>query len=354
MLDIYAGSTAYKVLCEEGLHPDQFDVMLGASGGPKWFTIAGLDRVIVPEFFKGRTKPLNLVGSSAGAFRFACLAQEYPLKAINLLAERYSNTVYSENPTVDEISESAGALLSEILADGGAQQIIENETFLAHFSTVRSKGLTQSENKYLLGVGLLGSAAANLVSRTSLKWFYERVLFSVKASQLKYIDPNNISSSSVELTKDNVADALLASGAIPAVLKGIKDIDGGKSGMYRDGGVVDYHFDLAFPEAKLVLYPHFYSKAIPGWFDKFSGLRKPHKDSYHNVVLLCPSPEFVKALPFNKIPDRKDFEDMDAETRIKYWTTVLQETDRLGEEFLKLSNHAQLLNKLKPLPFACK
>ena len=52
VLDIYAGPNALKRLNQNGFSQDQFDYMLGASGGPKWFVLAGLDRYIFSTFFK--------------------------------------------------------------------------------------------------------------------------------------------------------------------------------------------------------------------------------------------------------------------------------------------------------------
>ena len=98
-------------------------------------------------------------------------------------------------------------------------------------------------------------------------------------------------------------------------------------------------------------YPHFYDKPIPGWFDKGLKGRVPHRSSYDNVVMLVPSASFVANLPYSKIPDRKDFEVLDAKTRIKYWQTVLKETDRLGEYFMRAVNDGSLVDAIKPLPF---
>ena len=55
VLDVYAGKNALARIKKEGFSADLFDYMLGASGGPKWFVLAGLDRYIFPEFFAGRT-----------------------------------------------------------------------------------------------------------------------------------------------------------------------------------------------------------------------------------------------------------------------------------------------------------
>ena len=66
-LSIYAGPTALKRIQSEGLHADQFKVLVGAGGGPKWFVLFGLDRYLYGEFFATRSEALYTLGSSAGA-----------------------------------------------------------------------------------------------------------------------------------------------------------------------------------------------------------------------------------------------------------------------------------------------
>jgi hypothetical protein len=352
VLDIYAGKNAFARIKKEGFSSDLFDYMLGASGGPKWFVLAGLDRYIFPEFFAGRTRPLNIIGSSAGAFRFACFAQQDPLSAINRLAERYSHTVYSDKPAAKEITEKGTALLNYVLGANGSEEIINNPVIKTHFIVAKCKGLTQFEAKPLQITGLIASASANVLKRRWLGNFYQRYLFSSPYSDLKVNDPNNMRSYSVPLTTKNLPQALMASGSIPIVIEGVKNIDGAPSGMYRDGGIIDYHFDLTFgPQKGLVLYPHFYSKPIPGWFDKSLKKRLPHASSYDDVVMLVPSDEFVASLPYGKIPDRKDFETMPAAQRIKYWQTVISKSDVLGQAFRDMFNNQKIVEYVKPIDF---
>jgi hypothetical protein len=352
ILDIYAGPAAYNLIKEQGLTPDIFDFMLGASGGPKWFTLAGLDKVIFPHFFQGRKRPLNIIGSSAGAFRFACFAQKDPLAAINRLAERYSNTTYSEKPDASEITRKGIALLDYVLGKSGAREIVTNEIIHAHFVVARCKGLTRFEPKPLQLAGLLGSASANALNRGMLKHFYERVMFSNPLSNLAINDPYKLPTRTVDLSEANLSKALMASGSIPVVLEGVTQIEGAPKGVYRDGGIVDYHFDLEYgSESGLVLYPHFYSKAIPGWFDKSLSYRKPKKQCFDKVVMLVPSDEFVSKLPYAKIPDRKDFENMPAEQRIPYWQSVISQSDALGEAFNELVEMKDIANIVKPITF---
>ena len=81
-LALHAGSEARERLLDEGLRPEQFGLLVGASGGAKWLVLAALDRVLFPWLMQGRSTPLACVGSSIGAWRHLCLAQDDPAAAI--------------------------------------------------------------------------------------------------------------------------------------------------------------------------------------------------------------------------------------------------------------------------------
>lgn len=354
MLDIYAGPTALNKINEHGLSPSLFDTILGASGGPKWFVLAGLDRVIIPEFFATTSHRLDVVGSSAGAFRAACMAQADPRAAINRLAHFYSHTVYDVKPTPKDITQSVIDIMDSMMGENGINEIVQNPRVKSHFVVARAKGLNRYESKWAQVPGLALSAAMNYRSRRLLKYTFDRVIFSTSPMEIQcsYDLPTEYQA----LTNDNLIQALTASGSIPAIMEGVKDIMGAPKGMYRDGGVVDYHFDMKFKhhqhDANLILYPHFYPMPSPGWFDKSIKSRTPHIANYDNVVMLVPSARFVDSLPYHKIPDRTDFETMDATTRIAYWTKVLTQTDQLGEAFLEMAADPKIGQRIKPFVFS--
>lgn len=336
MLEIYAGENALKTIQEQGFKQELFTTMLGASGGPKWFSLFGLDKYLFGEYFKDRTAELNLIGSSAGAFRFAALSQQNPVAAITRLATLYSQTTYSSTADANEITKKATTLLDEVLGDNGCEEIINNKVFKAHFIVAKCHGLTAFEHKLPLLFGLISSMALNQVNRGLLAKQYQRFVYHHPTSQLTIKDDFNFNSQYQALNQKNLSLALLASGSIPIVMKGIRDIAGSPKGMYRDGGIIDYHFDVDIaPNSGLTLYPHFSPTPKAGWFDK-NLARKVSVKHYQNTVMLIPSKEFIARLPFGKIPDRKDFTNLDAATRIKYWQTVLKESDILAEEFAKI------------------
>ena len=354
MLEIYAGKKALNAIQEHGFKQELFTHFLGASGGPKWFTLFGLDKYLFGHFFKNRESELNIIGSSAGAFRAACLTQKDPVSAITNLAYNYANTVYSRKPTPQEISNSAKDIVNIILSGDATNEITTNNIFKAHFIVAKCRGLTASENKWLQGAGLISSLLLNKMDRKLLSKQYQRYIFKSPASHLTINDPYHFESVYQDLTIDNVKDALLASGSIPMIMSGVKNIAGVDKGTYRDGGIIDYHFDFtlmnnlaketplpseimpdkasSFTAKDLVLYPHFSNTPKAGWFDK-NAKRKVLAQSYENTVLLAPSQKFIESLPYSKIPDRTDFTKMDAAVRIKYWEKVLDETTQLAECF---------------------
>lgn len=333
MLNIFAGSNAIKILQAEGFHSDLFSAFLGASGGPKWFSLFGLDKYLFGEFFKDRQQTLSLVGSSAGAFRAGCFAQADPVAAISRLAKYYSETVYSEKVTPGEITHKARILLDQVLGQTGAAEIINNEVFKVHFIVAKANGLVASEKKAIQLAGLLKSYAMNRLSRRLLNKQYERYVYHTPNSNLQFYDKSQFATHYVALSQQNLAPALLASGSIPLVMQGIKNIPGSSPGIYRDGGIIDYHFDLSLKnQTGLTLYPHFNNNPKAGWFDK-NLKRKVNPLNYANTVLLVPSAQFIAKLPYAKIPDREDFTKLSAKERIHYWRTVLSETDRLAEAF---------------------
>ncbi len=352
-ISLYAGKTALKEILKNGLSSEQIIAMAGASGGPKWFTLFGLDKYLFGEFFSSREKPLHTIGSSAGSWRLACFAQDDPVAAIKRLAQYYSNTSYSENPDVNEISDKADDLLRKVLGENGAQQIAENSIIQSHFIVARAKGLTASENKKLQMTGLICSASLNALSKRLLHLFFQRyVFFNQKGSaqfNQPYFDYQHKSTRYLPLSKENVHQVLMASGAIPMVLRGISEIAGSDAGIYRDGGIIDYHMDINFGEKGLILYPHFFPIIKPGWFDKGLKYRNANPKNFDKVIMVTPSNNHIAQLPYGKISDRNDFANFDTETRISYWQKVLSESEKMADDFSLLVERGIGVENIKPI-----
>lgn len=349
-LTIYAGPSAMKKLQRDGFRQDHFKVLVGASGGPKWFVLVGLDRYLFGEFFNGRSEELYTVGSSVGAWRMCCLATRDPVGSVERLAYNYSHEKYSDAPTVEEITDSARVMLGKVLNDSGTQEIIANDVFRTHIVADRCKGIGSSNLKVLRVIHLAASAGLNVISRRTLSLFFERTLFTNVCSQSPWSGLRGISSAIAEINDENLVDVMIASGSIPFVLEGVSNISGAKKGHYWDGGITDYHFDWHFHTGpELVLYPHFSAQLIPGWFDKALKWRKVKEEYLDNVVLLAPSAEFVASLPGKKIPDRKDFQNYAYEQRLRIWQEVIEKSEQLALELRALVETGEGMDRIRPI-----
>ncbi|TRX56360.1 patatin-like phospholipase family protein [Thalassomonas sp. M1454] len=349
-LAVFAGKSALAHIKQHGLGQEQIKMMVGASGGPKWFVLAGLDRYFCGDYFKDRTQPLYTLGSSAGAWRFACYAQKGPLEAINRLIHGYSHMSYPEKATIAQITEQSEQLLSHILGKNGVDEVVQNPIVKSTIIVAKSLGLTKFEHKAIQLPGLITSAIANRINRKNLGKYYQRAIFTSDTNNIPFDFNDGINSQVTEINASNYQLALQATGAIPLIINGVKNIPDAGTGMFRDGGIIDYHFDQPFLGGEsaegIVLYPHFYNEFKPGWFDKYVKHRFANKQHFDNVLVIAPTPEFVAKLPFAKIPDRKDFTQLTEKDRIAYWNIVVSESERLAQEFFELVNSDNPADKI--------
>ena len=330
-LRVLAGPTALKHIQQNGLRQADIKVMVGASGGPKWFCLYGLDQYLFADFFAGRTTPLHLLGSSAGAWRFACFAQADPVGASRRFCQAYSHICYPKGADAALISDISASIINDVFpTDATLHEVLTNPLIKLNLVVAKARRIAAGRHKLTQAGALTLAAGANLLHRKHLKHFFQRVLFHLPATASPFHHAGILPTQHVELTAANLRQAVLASGSIPMVLNPVENITGAGTGLYYDGGITDYHFDLPFSSDGLVLYPHFYPRLTPGWFDKSLPWRRAKQAHLHNVVLLCPSESWVKSLPFGKIPDRNDFKLPD-NVRIAYWQEVLARSEQLAE-----------------------
>jgi len=352
-LTFRAGSIARRIIHRDGgLDPARLRVVVGASGGPKWLALAQLDRAILPLWLQGRSAPLDLLGSSIGTWRFACYGQRDPLAAFDRFEEAYLAYRYEYGDTPQDITADSLAVLNAVLGENGAADILSGPMRLTAVAVRARAAPLDTERRLPLWAGLAASAMSNLISRKALGLFFERVLFHDPRSDTGFADWSIFPTRQVALSETNLKPAIMASCAIPLVLAGVRDIPGAPPGIYRDGGLLDYHFDLPFlkddPDG-LVLYPHFYPHIVPGWFDKPLKWRHRASRNAERVLLIAPTPAFVAGLPFSKIPDRKDFLRLPDTERLAYWHRVLVETKRLADELVEVVETGRLPDRLEPI-----
>ncbi|HBO0645809.1 TPA: patatin-like phospholipase family protein, partial [Pseudomonas aeruginosa] len=206
-------------------------------------------------------------------------------------------------------------------------------------------------HKASLGLGLSSVIRDNLIGRRHLHRHFERVILHDARQAPPLATLTDFPSRYLHLDGGNLRQALLASGSIPMVMEGVRDLPGAGPGTYRDGGLLDYHLDLPYEDRGVVLYPHFTDKVIPGWFDKGLPWRRGDAGRLQDVLLLAPSREYLARLPHAKLPDRKDFTRYlgDDDGRERYWRQAMAESRRLGDEFLELVDGGRLGERLQAL-----
>lgn len=350
-LTLRAGPDALAIVRERGLRAEDVDVLPGASGGAKWLSIGGLDRFLFGDFLaRQRDRPMHLIGSSIGSWRMACLAQRDPVAA---LARGHHAYIYEQRyppkPSAAEVTRVLGGALDALLGPDGVAEILAHPWARVHIITARGRWLAGSHRRFALMAGLALAAAGNFLSRRTLALQLERVIFHSCGDETPFAHLADLPTRHVPLTRENLRDALLASGSIPLLLEGVRVAGAPPGGIYWDGGVIDYHLNLDFGGGSgLVLFPHFYSHVVPGWFDKSLPWRRAPAVNFRRTLLIAPSDEYVASLPGRKIPDRRDFYGMPAEERMRRWQAVLDASERLGDELRELIETGRIADRVAP------
>jgi len=327
---IYAGHEALAHIHQQGLKKDDISMLLGASSGPKWLVLHGFDQYLMNQFER-RQEPLDLLGTSAGAWRMACYAQQDTFAAHQRLTDAYIEQSYSDRPSGDEILASCRKMVMSMLGERGEEEVLQHPTSRLHLITTQCHGLAAKQQRFWQGLGFMMAALGNLVSRKSLGLHFTRIVMHHAEQKPPLISTNDLPSRYQTMTDSNVADSILSTGCIPILTKGVENIAG--QGLYQDGGITDYGFDLPFkPEKGFVLYPHFAPMPAPGWFDKSLKWRKPSHDNYSRTILLVPKREFIDSLPYGKIPDRNDFVKLSDEERKAYWREVVERSGVFSQQ----------------------
>jgi hypothetical protein len=349
-LTFKAGARALESVRRHGFDVSSIGSFAGASGGAKWLVLSQLDRAILEHIVPQLSGPIHLVGSSIGSWRFACYAQADPLAAIERFETAYLEQTYTDEPDIREITAKSREILGIVLGENGVAEILENPLFRTHVMAVRSRHVMASANRFVLAGALLAAALLNALSRSTLAWSFERALFYDPRDVPPCFDVRGFPLQRVALSADNLEDAIVATGSIPLVLSGVPDIAGARPGIYRDGGIIDYHLDLPHSaDERFTLFPHFYGRIVPGWFDKKLPWRRPQAGNVDRTILVSPSDAFVAKLPHGKIPDRTDFVNFTPAERVRAWRQCVSACRALGDEFLEVIEKDQLAARLEPL-----
>ena len=203
-LRVLAGATAWRKIQQSGLKADDIEVMVGASGGPKWFCLYGLDQYLLGQFFAGRSKPLHLLGSSAGAWRFSCYAQQDAVAASARFAKAYSEICYPAGADVSLVTRISHTVIDQVLPTAQhCAEVLTNPVMKLHLIVDRARGLTKVSNSLLQGAALGLTATANLLHRSLLQFFYQRVHFYAPGACAPFMHSAELPTEHVALNSDS-------------------------------------------------------------------------------------------------------------------------------------------------------
>lgn len=359
LLSLRAGAGAYRQLQRDGLTPAQISTVFGASGAAKWLAIYGLDRAIFAHWLAQAEHPIHLYGTSVGAFKLAAACHADPARALDALAQAYIEQSYPKGVTPDEIEREFRTILQVVVSEDKAGELLSHPRYRFGCAAVRCHGGLASSDPRRQAAACTRAALRNLQGRGALRPWLERVVFHDPRSEFPLALADGVArdgyrTDTVALNRNNIAAALKASGSIPVYMHGMTGIPGAKAGVYRDGGLLDYHPVPGYfwqQEPGIILYPHFYPDCKAGWFDKMLPWRKAAPELLDRALIISPTPEFFAATRLGRLPDRNDFikyADRNSE-RVGLWQEVADLSHRLGEEFLTLAGDGRLAERVRPL-----
>jgi len=351
-LRLIAGKTAKSRIAEHGLTPELVRMVVGASGGPKWLVLLGLDKFIFGEWLAKTEHAIDLVGSSIGAWRLANAAHPEAKEMMARFVELYFQFSADDAASPAKLTKASYDFLEKLYEGGEAVRIVSNAKRNLNIVTVRNRKLRSAASKWREGAGILAAAGENALARSRLAKYFDRVVFHTGEKAACPDAWPDFGRTDVKLRSEALADVLMASGSIPLVTEPIMNIAGAPEGLYRDGGVIDYHFDIGWQlQQGIVLYPHFYSHIVPGWFDKRHPRRRARGPVWEHMLMLAPSDEFVAGLPGGKIPERSNFTNMTDPDRWAYWKQVTDASEGLAAEFAELlQKPTKLMDNIEDAP----
>lgn len=339
-LRIKAGKNAYQIIQDGGFDFNKVTAYFGAAVGPRWLVASGFDLALLEQNLLGSRRAVHLIGSSAGAWRFAAWLQPQAPEAYRKLISAYISVRFTRQDTPRTILEKFNQIMGQYIEEDALPFALANKRYRLSVITARVRHLVASENRVLQAGGLALCYLMNLLSRNHLYRFADRVVFFNGIKPPPFCLQPQFRGKYVRMNEINFKHALMASGAIPLVVSGVKNIFNAPRGVYRDGGLIDYHLSHQFAarDNELALFFHHQERIIPGWLDRRNKKRVLDEQTLSNVVMVFPSESFVDQLPEGKVPDRTDFERYidNNKQRIACWNKAVELSAPLGEDFLEL------------------
>jgi len=342
---VRAGRNAYETIQAGKFDFDDVTTYVGAAPGPRWLVATGFDLSLLKSGVLGNKRPAVLVGSSAGAMRFAAWMQPEPEKSYERLVEAYIAMNFTWKDTPETILQSIRNLIDAYIDDDALSFALGNKKYRLAIITARAKHLAASNVRWVQMLAFGTAFACNALSRRMIHRFFQRVVFHNSPILPYFCLNHDFRGQAIPLNEANFKHALLASAAVPLTSDGVRDIYGAPGGMYRDGGLTDYHLNQKYSgKGAITLLFNHQRHLIPTWLDKHLSSRQPPREYLENVLMVYPSGDFMRQLAYGQAPDREDFKRYadNPLKRMRDWRRAVAVAERLGEQFLELAESGRI------------
>ena len=318
--------------------------MFGPASGPRGYLNCGFEHEFESIYFnRGVSSEKWLCGASFAALRFVALLATISsreskrstcsnrLNYTDELIREFADMRYREGDTAETLKPmmerifqliTPTRLLSKMLNHPSVHLVI----FVAalkphhrHYSDTRLKGL------------LVYLAARRAVQEAGLHSVVEQLCFYTGPNPPDFLHCHtskrlNRRIRFVRLTQDNIHQVLHATTCIPFVQERCEYIEGVGHGLFMDGAIASFMLNVELAEIEkpaILLGDLPNGKVYPTAFDYYFPWRKPPVSYFRNCSVVCPTPQFVEALPDKNAPTVRDWfkkEYIDRpELRIQKW-----------------------------------
>lgn len=353
LLRYRAGPAASRLIRSRGLDPRLIQAFVAPASGPKWLVLAGLDRAlmssgIVPRPSSSKEDRQLLAGASAGGWRVMTMATGDPEEAHAQLEHDYIHQSFPRGVGRAEVTAAYRTMLDGLFTEDRIATAIEHPHVDLAIHLARVRG--HLGRPRMQGFTMVAAATLNQITSRSQKLLFERILLHSRPESLTAPFDGQVA----RLTTAGFRQAALATGSVPLYFDPAINIPGAPPGRYLDGGLTDYHLrqDFLGDREGITLFPHFQTRIVPNWFDRWVHRRRPPAIATSKLLQISPTPAFLELLPDRRIPTRQDFIDFadEPEKRITRWLQVTRESNRLGDQLLGDIEHERIPGLLEPIP----
>lgn len=331
------GCCVFVCICECGLQLVDVGIVFGVVGGLKVLGIQGLDLVIFGEWLLCVLCECLLIGVFIGFWCFVSVCLFDVVVGFICFGELYIWQCFFKGVSIVEVLCKCVVMFDDLFV-GQDVWIFDNLLYCFNVVVVKSYGCFVYDYKVSFGLGLFLVICDNLIGCCYLYCYFEWVILYDVCQVLLLVVLIDFLLCYLYLDGGNLCQVLFVFGLILMVMEGVCDLFGVGFGIYCDGGLFDYYFDLFYEDCGVVFYLYFIDKVIFGWFDKGLFWCCGDVGCLQDVLLLVLLCEYLVCLLYVKLLDCKDFicyfgDDDGCEC---YWCQVMVESCRFGDEFFEL------------------